>query len=374
MIAGLYLLLAGRLVYLQAARHAYFQGQAEAYRVSKHVLPALRGQILDRNGGVLAMDDTTAWAIYADPLEVRDAAGTAQALAPLLGMDAARVQTLLTPRSSKNHYALLKRHVPQQVGTTVQGLNLQGIGVVADTRRIYPNESLAAPVLGFTDSDGQGIEGLEHSQDALLRGRDGVQVAEVDRKGRFVAGTERAGRSPENGHDLVLTIDRDLQSAADTAVARAVRQHHARNGVAIVLDPQTGEILALANAPDYDPNTPRPAGKLDEAQAAALEARRRDHAVSDLYEPGSTLKTITASAVLQEQGLGMMDQYVYCSPTLQVGKHVIHEAADALTKEPGVAEPARRPPGLVQRRHGPVRHGPGRPKIVRVRAEVRLPG
>ena len=172
-IAGLYLLLAGRLVYLQAARHSYFQGQAEAYRVSKHVLPALRGQILDRNGGLLAMDDTTAWAVYADPLEVKDPAGTAQALAPLLGLDVARVQTLLTPRSSKNHYSLLKRHVPQAVGNTVQGLNLQGIGVVADTRRIYPNEALAAQVLGFTDSDGQGIEGLEHSQDALLRGRDG---------------------------------------------------------------------------------------------------------------------------------------------------------------------------------------------------------
>ena len=118
-------------------------------------------------------------------------------------------------------------------------------------------------------------------------------------------------------------------------MAQAVRQHHARNGVAIVLDPQTGEILALANSPGYDPNTPRPAGKLDDAQAALLEARRRDHAVSDLYEPGSTLKTITASAILQEQGLGMMDQYVYCSPTLQVGKHVIHEAADALTRNLG---------------------------------------
>ena len=334
-IAGLYFLLAGRLVYLQAARHAYFQQQAEAYRVSKRILPAERGQILDRNGDLLAMDNTSAWAVYADPVAVKDAAGTAQTLAPLLGLDVVRVQALLTPRTSKSHYASLKRHVDDALGRRIQALNLQGVGVIPDTRRIYPNDSLAAPVLGFTDSDGNGIEGVEHSQDALLRGHDGLVVAEVDRKGRFIAGTERQGRTPEDGHDLVLTIDKTLQNVADTELAQAVKAHHARNGVAIVLDPQTGEILALANAPDFNPNAPRPAHKLDAAQAAALEARRRDHAVSDLYEPGSTLKTVTASAVLQEQGLGMMDKYVYCSPTLQVGKHQIHEAADALTKNLG---------------------------------------
>ena len=335
MIAGLYLLLAGRLVYLQAARHTYFQKEAEAYRVSRHILPALRGQILDRNGSLLAMDDTSAWAIYADPVEVRDAAGAAQTLAPMLGLDAARLQTLLTPRSPKNHYSLLKRHVDKTVGNSIKALNLPGINAVADTRRIYPDGALAAQVLGFTDSDGVGIEGIEHSQDALLRGQDGLAVAEVDRKGRFIPGTERPGHTPQNGRDLVLTIDKDLQSVADTEVAKAVQEHHARNAVAIVLDPRTGEILALSNAPGYDPNTPRPAGKLDSVQAAALDARRRDHAVADLYEPGSTLKTITASAVLQEQGLGMMDKYVYCSPTLQVGKHLIHEAADALTRNLG---------------------------------------
>ena len=335
MIAGLYFLLAGRLVYLQAARHAYFQKEAENYRVSHHLLPAMRGQILDRNGNVLAMDDTSAWAIYADPLEVGDAAGTAQALAPLLGLDPARLQALLTPRSSKNHYASLKRHVDDAIGRRVKALNLQGIGVIPDTRRLYPNGPLAAQVLGFTNSDGDGIEGVERSQDDQLRGQDGLVVAEVDRKGRFIPGTERPGHTPQNGRDLVLTLDKTLQNVADTELARAVRDHHARNGVAIVLDPRTGEILALSNAPGYDPNAPRPAGRLDAARAAALEARRRDHAVADLYEPGSTLKTITASAVLQEQGLGMMDKYVYCSPTLQIGRHAIHEAADALTKNLG---------------------------------------
>lgn len=338
-IAGLYLLLAGRLVYLQAARHTYFVKEADAYRVSHHIIPAMRGQILDRNGSVLAMDDTNAWAIYADPQEVQDIASTAQTLAPLLGVDVARLQALLTPRLLPNHqpshYASLKRHVPDALGRRIQALNLEGIGVTPDTRRIYPDGSLGAQLLGFTDSDGNGIEGLEHSQEALLKGQDGLVVAEVDRKGRFIPGTERPGRVPQNGRDLVLTIDKDLQSVADTEVAKAVQEHHARNGVVVVLDPRTGEILALSNAPGYNPNTPRPVGKLDADAAKALEAQRRDHAVSDLYEPGSTLKTITASAILQEQGLGMMDKYVYCSPTLAVGNHLIHEAADALTRNLG---------------------------------------
>ncbi len=334
-VAALYLLLAGRLVYLQAARHTYFQREADAYRVSRHILPALRGRILDRNGVVLALDDTSAWAIYADPRMVQDPAGTAQALAPLLGLDPGRLQALLTPRSAHVRYVSLRRHAPDALGPQIQALNLQGIGVIRDTRRLYPNHTLAAQALGYTDIDGDGIEGIEASQDALLRGEDGLQVAEVDSKGRIIPGTERPGRAPRNGHDLVLTIDADLQNVADTALAQAVKAHHAERGVLVALDPQTGEILALSNAPTYDPNTPRPAGPITASEAAALGALQRDHVVSDLYEPGSTLKTITASAVLQTQGLGMMDKYVYCSPTLAIGRHVIHEAADAMTDNLG---------------------------------------
>lgn len=339
-VAILYLLLAGRLVYLQAARHAYFQKQADSYRVSKLLLPARRGLILDRNGLTLA-SNTAAVAVYADPLEVKDPAGTAQALAPLLGEDATTLQKLLLPRSPKNHYISLKRHIdaatkapdPQSgeavpIAQAVKSANLEGIGVIADTRRAYPNDDLAAHVLGFTNRDGNGVEGLEQSQDALLRGRDGKIVAEIDREGRFLPGTQRKRIEPVNGHDLVLTIDTRLQQAADVELAKAVKDHHADHGVVIALDPQTGEILALSQAPDYNPNTPRPAGKLSKDDAEKYAVRWRNGAVSDLYEPGSTLKTITASAVLQEQGLGMMNAHVFCSGHLPIGKHVIHCAAD----------------------------------------------
>ena len=334
LVVVFYLGLAGRLIYLQAFRHAYFLKEADTYRVSKSVLPAQRGLLLDRDGDPLAIN-VPASTVYADPLEVKDAPGAAARLAPLLGMDPATLQDLLTPKTPKDHYRLLAHRVTDTVGKAVTKADLLGIGVVPDTKRAYPNGDLAAQALGFTDKDGVGIEGLEHSQDALLRGKDGKVVGEIDREGRFLPGTYTSKISPVNGHDVVLTIDKQLQNAADTALAQAVKDHHAKSGVVVVLDPQTGEILALSNAPDYDPNRPRPSGPLSKDDALKVAARWRDSAVSDLYEPGSTLKTITASAVLQEKGLKMMDVFVPCTGHLQVGKHVIHEAPDALTAHLG---------------------------------------
>ena len=342
-VAGLYVLLAGRLVYLQAARHAYFQTQADAYRVSKSLLPAQRGLILDRDGLVLAANVPAA-AVYADPQEVADPASAAALLAPVLHEDPAHLQTLLTPRSAHVHYVLLKRHLavpgtltpPVTVITAaIKKTALAGIYAVPDTRRSYPDGPLAATVLGFTNRDGIGVEGLEHSQEAALCGHDGKIVAEIDNDGRFLPGTTRRLVEADNGADLVTTLDQRIQQVTDTELAKAVTDHGASHGIAIVMDPQTGEILALSEAPSYNPNQPRPAVKLSQAAALQYAARWRDGAVSDLYEPGSTLKTITASAVLQEQGLGMMNVHVYCSPTLQIGKHVIHEAADSLTNNLG---------------------------------------
>ena len=344
-VAGFYLMLAGRLVYLQAARHTYFQKEADAHRVNTDILPARRGQILDRDGNALAANIPAA-AVYADPQEVADPAATSLLLAPILHDDPARLQRLLTPRSAHVHYVSLKRHLtipgldPATLPVTVIASSLKQAGVggvyaVPDTSRSYPDGALAAQALGFTNRDGVGVEGLEHSQEKLLQGRDGKIVAETDKDGRFLPGTTRHQTDPINGADIVTTLDARLQQVADAELSKAVLAHHAEHGVAIVMDPQTGEILALSQAPTYNPNVPRPAKILSKDAALKVAARWRDGAVSDLYEPGSTLKTITASAILQEQGLDMMNVRVYCSPTLQVGNHTIHEAADALTKNLG---------------------------------------
>lgn len=342
-IAGLYLLLSGRLVYLQAVRHAYFQKEADAYRVSQSVIPARRGQIFDRNGDALAANVPAA-AVYADPQEVPDPARAAALLAPILHVAPARLQKLLSPRSTRVHFVSLKRHLSVP-GTTlmpvpvltaaIKKTGLSGIYAVGDSCRSYPNGPLAAHALGFTNGDGVGIVGLEGSQEALLRGHDGKVVAEIDKGGRFLFGTTRHRSEAENGADIVTTLDARLQGVADEELARAVAAHHAHHGVVVILDPQTGDILALSQAPAFNPNAPRPSGRLSKAAALALAARWKNGAVSDLYEPGSTLKTITAAAVLQEQGLGVMDRRVYCSPTLPIGRRVIHEADDALTKNLG---------------------------------------
>ena len=344
-VASLYLMLAGRLVYLQAARHAYFQKEADAHRVNTNILPARRGQILDRDGGTLA-GNIPAASVYADPQEVADPAAAAALLAPILRDDPARLQRLLTPRTVHIHYVSLKRHltVPGLDSTTLpvtaitaalKQAGISGVYAVADSSRSYPDGTLAAQVLGFTNRDGTGVEGLEHSQENLLHGQDGKIVAETDKDGRFLPGTTRRQTDPLNGADLVTTLDERLQHAADTELSKAVLAHHADHGVVIIMDPQTGEILALSQAPTYNPNSPRPAQLLSKAAAVQVASRWRDGAVSDLYEPGSTLKTITASAVLQEQGLDMMNVRVFCSPTLQIGNRVIHEAADELTNNLG---------------------------------------
>lgn len=334
LVFAFYLILAVRLVYLQAFRHTYFQKEADLYRVSKSLLPAQRGLLLDRNGEPFAINVPAA-TVYADPREVKDIPATAAALAPLLGLDEAALRDTLIPRSPKDHYRPLARRIPVAVGRAVKKADLLGIAVVSDTRRAYPDGGLAAQVLGFPNRDGDGIEGIESSQDALLHGTDGKIVGEIDREGRFLPGTMRRQQEPVNGHDLVLTLDKQLQHSADVCLAKAIKDHHARNGVVVVLDPRTGEILALSNQPSYNPNQPRPVGPLGKADALAVAARWRDSAASDLYEPGSTLKTITASAVLQEQGLKMMDVTVPCTGHLQIGKHVIHEAPDALTAHLG---------------------------------------
>lgn len=326
-IACVYFLLAGRLVYIQAIRHSYFLKEAEAYRVRANVLPAERGQILDRNGVPMATN-VPAKAIFADPMEVIDPAASAATLAPILGLDPVLLQNKLTPRTKRSHYVSLLRHASVDVGAKVKALKMPGIGVIDDKRRSYPNGALACQVLGFTDRDLNGIEGIERSQDANLQGTDGLLVAEVDRHGRILPGTVRTKHPAKNGQDLYLTIDSTLQHAADVELAATVKAHGAETGVVVVLDPQTGEILALSNAPTYDPNHPRPAGKVTAEQAKVLEMAWRNHALSDLYEPGSTLKTITCGAVLQEEGLGAEHHIVHCSGTMPVGNHIIHCAKD----------------------------------------------
>jgi len=216
MFAAGYCLLIGRLAYLQIVRHSYYETQGDDYRRDKTVLPARRGMILDRNGDPLAVDVPAA-AIYADPSSIKDPntiAETVTKLAPLIGRDSVWLTRALT-RNPKSHYVSLVRHASVEIGDQVKSMTLQGIYVGPDSRRSYPNDGLAAQVIGFTNGDLKGVDGVEHSQDALLEGHDGLMVGEVNQRGQFIPGTIRKSVDPINGHDIALTIDKNLQSAAD---------------------------------------------------------------------------------------------------------------------------------------------------------------
>jgi cell division protein FtsI (penicillin-binding protein 3) len=279
--------ISGRLIVLQVLDAGSLDQAAARQRLHTIELPATRGRIFDRNGDDLALS-VPARTVYAQPRLVRDKAATARRLAPLLGRSVARIQRRL---ASKTPWIYLARRLPVQQGEAVARLKLPGIGVLGDTVRSYPSGSVAAQVLGFVGDDGKGLAGVEQQYDALLRGHAGQVLLERDPHGRVIPQGQRSRESPEAGTDLVLTIDQHLQYLAEQSLARAVKQFHAKAGSVLVLDPRSGQVLTMANVPTFDPNR---------FQRSRPEARK-NRAVSDIYEPGSTNKTITAAAALEHR-------------------------------------------------------------------------
>jgi cell division protein FtsI (penicillin-binding protein 3) len=280
-----FLAITGRLVVLQVVDATSLDQAAARQRLRTIELPADRGRVMDRNGNNLALS-VDARAVYAQPRLVRDREATARRLAPLLPRPLGELRRRL---ASPLPWVYLARRVPAARGEAVARLRLPGIGVLGDTVRSYPSGSLAAQVLGFVDVDGKGRAGVELQYDGLLHGRSGQLLLEQDPKGRPIPSGHRSLTPPAPGTDIVLTIDQSLQYEAERALGQAVRDNHAKGGSVVVLAPSTGEVLAMANLPTFDPNRyPR-----SSSQA------RRNRAVEDVFEPGSTNKTITAAAALE---------------------------------------------------------------------------
>jgi cell division protein FtsI/penicillin-binding protein 2 len=343
-----YLGLAARLAYLQIDRHDYYLQKAWSIRHHSFPLLAQRGAIVDRNGQPLAIDIQVG-DVIADPTEIADPDATAAVLAPHIpASDAsalsARILSAraeLTPAGKKIRYVVLAKAVPfaavraiQQEAQAERSAHVKDLskpdtltGISIETRsvRSYPNGDLAAQVLGFL---GQGPAGrmvgeygVEKSCNTLLAGSDGMYDAETDAQGRILPGTITDQVAARDGQNVTLTIDMGLQRYAQDALAKSVQEHHAQSGTVIVLDPQNGEILADASCPTFDPNN----------LAKTNYAQWDDRAVSDLYEPGSTMKTLTLSAVLDSEGLDEMNHTIYCDGEMQVGNHIIHCAKDPPT-------------------------------------------
>ncbi len=311
--AVVFSLLAGRLVELQAVQAPEFAARAEAGRLRTVDLPAGRGAITDVHGRVLA-SSVEARDITADPTLVVDPAGTAGALARLLGLDLAGRRALEGRLTGERRFAYVARQVTPQAWAQVERLRLPGILSQPTSRRVYPAGGLAAGVVGFVGLDGEGLGGMELGLQRELAGRDGSLTYESGPGGRQISTAASAELDPVHGVDVRLTIDRDIQWQAQQLIAQRVKDANADSGSVVVLDPRTGAVLALATAPTFDPADP----------GASPVADRGNRALSDIYEPGSTSKIMTAAAVLEEGAL-RPDSPVTVPPTLRFGDKVFHD-------------------------------------------------
>ena len=286
MLLGAVVLLGGRLAYLQLWQNEFYQAKALEQRLQRIPIEGLRGGIYDRSGVPLAVS-VSAHTVYAIPAEVEDAKATAQKLAAILSLDEEFILQRLQKHSAVEW---LKKKITDEDARAVITARLPGIGVVPSSTRIYPYGSVAPQVLGFVGIDNQGLEGLELYYDDFLRGTPGETIFERDAQGRALEDGVRGYLPGQRGGDLILTIDIFIQRIAEEEVRRATLETGSRLGLILVSDPQTGEILATAIYPSFDL----------ENFADYPAANRKNIAVTDTYEPGSTFKAVTAALALEE--------------------------------------------------------------------------
>lgn len=275
-----------RAVDLQVFNQDFLQNQGDARHLRVVTLSAHRGMILDRNGEPLAVS-TPVDSIWANPQDLATAREYWPALANLLNLDLDQLRRLLEARADRE-FVYLKRHVDPTIAAQVRALGAPGVALQREYRRYYPDGEVAAQVLGFTDVDDVGQEGIELAYEEWLRGEPGAKRVIKDGKHSVIENVESI-RPPRPGRDLVLSIDRRIQYLAYRELKATVRQHKAKSGSAVVLDTATGEVLAMVNQPSYNPNN----------RTRWHPSTLRNRAVTDLFEPGSTLKAFTVAAGLE---------------------------------------------------------------------------
>ena len=303
-----------RAIDLQVVRKDFYQQQGDARFLREVPIPVSRGTIFDRNGEPLAVS-TPVESIWADPASVLDQPERIPDLARALGVDATALKEKLDQHKERE-FLYLKRQLNPDDAQAILALGIAGISGQREYKRFYPGGEVTAHVLGVTNIDDRGQEGLELSFDDWLAGKPGAKRVIRDNKGHTVEDVELV-REPKPGRDLTLSIDRRIQYLAYRDLKAAIIEHHARSGSMVVLDPTNGEILAMVNQPSYNPNAP-----------AADPAYRRNRAVTDVVEPGSTMKPFTIATALQS-GKWTPDSLVDTNPgTFVLAGHVIHDVAN----------------------------------------------
>ncbi len=304
---------AGRLVYVQIVKGPEYAAAASSQRTRDITVSPERGFIYDREGEVLA-ESMEARTIYAVPDAVKDKPAAAAAIANAIGGDAAVYEERLSRDSG---FVYIARKVDVAQAGALKELGLEGLGFLEDSRRVYPSNELACQVLGFVGVDDEGLSGLELYYEELLGGAPGRLIGERDSKGRPIPGGITYEEEAVDGEDIVLTIDKDIQYQTQVALNEAVERWGAKAGSVVVMDPRNGEILAMASSPQFNPN------RFAEGDEEAF----RNRAIVDTYEPGSTIKSLTAAAVI-DAGLYGPDSVFELPPTIQIGGRTIHESHD----------------------------------------------
>src|SRR5688572_11832339 len=304
-----------RLLYLQVHRHDDLQSRAENQSARTMDISAKRGDILDRHGRILAYS-VDADSIYGVPSEIADAGKAASTLCAALGDCAPKEQDVLSARlRQKRAFVYVRRRVTPPQARRIAELDLEGVGFLKEDRRFYPKKQLAAQLLGFVGVDNKGLAGIEAAYDSQISGTLGKLLYQTDARGRAFS---RLERPPTAGATVELTIDEYLQHIAERELRDAVARNRAAGGTVLIMAPKTGEILALANEPTFNPN----------AFSGATPEHRRNRAVQDIYEPGSTFKVVTAGAAIEERVIGVDDLLDVSGGKIRFGARVINDTHD----------------------------------------------
>ena len=298
-----------RLVSLQIIDGPGYAEQAAAQRSRQELIPAQRGAIFDRAGEPLAIsvDLQTLWT---DPSQVEDPALTAARIAPILDREPAEIEASLIGSVPGDQFEYIARRLDPKVARKIERLDLPGLYFLDEPERLYPGSNLASHVLGFVDTDGQGISGMEQQFEEVLQGEAGEISFEQDPSGQTLWGADFQQTRAKPGQSIFLTLDKELQYFTQATLAQAAADYDAESGSAIVMRPRTGEILAMANVPDFDPNDP---GSSDQEM-------QRNRAVTDMFEPGSIYKVVTLAAALEEKVVTPKSRFSVASSFIYEGE------------------------------------------------------
>ena len=299
-----------RATYVQAAQHDRFAKMATTQHRETIEIPAGRGTIYDRTGEPLAIGEQ-ATTVYANPHNVVDAQRAAVVTGKTLGLNADELYPILKDRSKG--FVYLARKADPLKANALAKRDIPGLGFYPEELRTYPQGDVASHVLGFAGTDNQGLDGLERSLDKTLAGKPGFETIVKDPFGRAIDVVTSKPERP--GKNVTLTIDHQIQANAEQILARTVKQYNARGATAIVMDPRTGAILAMANYPTFNANS----------FSTSSPDARRNRAVTDAYEPGSTFKIVTIAGALEDNVVSPTSTFTL-APTIQVADRVIHEA------------------------------------------------